>query len=118
MNRFNPENGEKAVVLVEFKQYFSAHKADETRWNYPISKVIPAWKTPDGKYISPLTGEEVSVGENSQERVLLRGMECVYPEGEHIILTRNGRGETFFMNVFDENGVRKAKGVGCITVKL
>lgn len=118
MNRFNPENGEKAVVLVEFKPYFPAFKADETRWDYPIVKIIPAWKTTDGKYISPLTGEEVSVTENSQERVLMRGTECIYPEGERIILTRNSKGETFFMNVCDENGVRQAKGIGCITVKL
>lgn len=117
MKHFKAENGEKAVVLVEFQKKMSANMADMTRWDYPIKKVIPAWKTNDGRYISPL-GEEVSIGDNVQERVLLVGSECVYPEGEHIILTRNGKGETFFMNVYNENGVRQAKGTGIIYAKL
>ena len=118
MNRFKPENGEKAVVLVEFNKKFSAHTADMTRWDYPIIKVIPAWKTTDGKYISPLTGEKITIGDNVQERVLLIGSECVYPKGEHIILTRNSKRDTFFMDVFNKEGVRQAKGTSVIYAKL
>lgn len=92
-------NGEVAVTIIRTKRngYLEQH-IDFTDYTNPrITAVIPCWKDSEGRLTSVKTGKPVIMKEGDEQRVILRGMSFHYPDGEEILLTRDGRGKIFFV---------------------
>lgn len=93
--------GEKAVTIVKTKTipiWINNKPKDFTDYENPyISAVIPCWKGDDGVLRSVKTGKVVTIDDNCQERPCSVGTAFRYPDGEEILLTRNGLGEMYFV---------------------
>lgn len=98
MMKMKPGNGEKPVTVVRKNPRFSRVFVDLSDYSNPaISAIIPCWQSADGKLTSIATGEPITVGEYDQVRNCLVGTIFRYPNGEKILLTRNGRRDVYFI---------------------
>lgn len=105
--------GEQSVIIVTLNSGYDkfSDPVDECDYENPaIIGLQPAIKTKSGKYVSPLTGEEIVVPDriNVQVRTGMTGDEFVYPTGETLLLGKH-IGKEYFDNVF-KAGVRVLKG--------
>ncbi len=98
MMKMKPGNGEKPVTVIRKNPRFSRVFVDLSDYSNPaISAIIPCWQNADGKLTSIATGEPITVGEYDQVRNCLVGTIFRYPNGEKILLTRNGRRDVYFI---------------------
>ena len=105
--------GEQSVIIVTLNSGYDkfSDPVDECDFSNPaIIGLQPAIKTKSGKYVSPLTGEEIVVPDriNVQVRTGMIGDEFVYPTGETLLVGKH-IGKEYFDNVF-KAGVRVLKG--------
>lgn len=104
---------EKSVIIVTLLPSYDRYSTPVDECDFANPAIIglqPAIKTKSGKYVSPLTGEEIVVPDriNVQVRTGMIGDEFVYPTGETLLLGKH-IGKEYFDNVF-KAGVRVLKG--------
>lgn len=105
--------GEQSVIIVTLNSGYDkfSDPVDECDFSNPaIIGLQPAIKTKSGKYVSPLTGEEIVVPDriNVQVRTGMIGDEFVYPTGETLLLGKHV-GKEYFDSVF-KDGKRVLQG--------
>ncbi len=113
-NRRYLSQSEQSVIIVTLLPSYDRFSTpvDECDYNNPaIIGLQPAIKTKSGKYVSPLTGEEIVVPSraNVQVRTGMIGDEFTYPSGETLLLGKH-IGKVYFDSVFNKTGVRVLKG--------
>lgn len=106
--------GEQSVIIVTLNPGYDKFSTPVDECDFTNKAIIglqPAIKTAAGKYVSPLTGEEIVVPDriNVQVRTCLTGDEFRYPTGE-ILLCGKHQGRIYFDNVYNKAGVRVLKG--------
>ena len=104
---------ERSVIIVTLLPSYDRYSTPVDEYDFSNPAIIglqPAIKTKSGKYVSPLTGEEIVVPDriNVQVRTGMIGDEFVYPTGETLLLGKH-IGKEYFDNVF-KAGVRVLKG--------
>lgn len=105
---------EQAVIIITLHSGYDKFSQPVDECDYENKAIIglqPAIKTAAGKYVSPLTGEEIIVQNriNVQVRTGMTGDEFTYPSGETILFGKN-QGKEYFDSVFNKAGVRVLKG--------
>lgn len=106
MERRTLSKGETAKVIVTLTPKYDCYSdpVDITDYkNKAIIGIVPAIETPDGKYISPIDGSEITIDKraNVQIRDCSAGHEFKYPDGEVILCGKN-RGEFYFADKYKD----------------
>lgn len=106
--------GEQSVIIVTLNPGYDKFSTPVDECDFTNKAIIglqPAIKTKSGKYVSPLTGEEIVVQNraNIQVRTGMIGDEFTYPSGETLLLGKH-IGKVYFDSVFNKTGVRVLKG--------
>ncbi len=104
---------EKSVIIVTLLPSYDRYSTPVDECDFANPAIIglqPAIKTKSGKYVSPLTGEEIVVPDriNVQVRTGMTGDEFKYPDGE-VILFGKHVGKEYFDSVF-KDGKRVLQG--------
>lgn len=113
MERKYLAQGEQSVIIVTLNSGYDKYSSpvDECDFTNPaIVGLQPAIKTKSGKYVSPLTGEEIVVPDriNVQVRTGMTGDEFTYPSGETLLYGKHV-GREYFDSVF-KDGKRVLQG--------
>lgn len=114
-------NGETAKVIIILHPAYNRYcdPVDDCDYKHKsIIGLIPAIETPEGKFISPVDGSEITLDRraNVQIRSCSPGHEFKYPNGEVVLCGKN-RGKTYFADKYDKDGVERLRGFYQDTVK-
>lgn len=121
MERRILSNGEEAKVIVVISPKYDRYSDPVDYCDYKhkaIIGIIPAIATPQGKFISPIDGSEITIDQraNVQIRNCSAGHEFKYPNGEVVLCGKN-RGKAYFADKYDKNGNEVLRGFWLDEVK-
>lgn len=121
MNKRILSNGEEAKVIIVLHPAYNRYcdPVDDCDYKHKaIIGLIPAIENQEGKFISPIDGSEITLDRraNVQIRNCSPGHEFKYPNGEVVLCGKN-RGEVYFADKYDQNGVEILRGFYQDTVK-
>lgn len=120
MNKRILSNGESAKVIIVLHPAYNRYSDPVDICDYKhksIIGLIPAIENQEGKFISPIDETEILIPKrNVQIRNCSPGHEFKYPDGE-VILCGSNRGEVYFADKYDKDGVEKLRGFYQDTVK-